>query len=259
MSDSGSQPSGSTTTVNNSAPWSGQQPYLQSGFQSAQNLYNQGGPQYYPGTTLAPVAPQSEQAIGLQTGRALSGSPVIGAADRNLTATLNGDYLSPSSNPWLASTYDTAAGQVRSSLDSQFSGAGRYGSGSHQGAIGQADSNLANQIYGGNYQQERQNQISAMGQAVPLANQDYTDISALNNAGIQQQTNAQSQITDQLNRYNYNQQLPYNNLQNYMKMISGNYGQSATTTQPYFTNPTANLLGAGVGAASIYSLLSGAK
>ena len=72
-----------------------------------------------------------------------------------------------------------------------FAGAGR-----NLGAAAPARSEelqtLASNIYGGNYQQERNRQMGAVGQALPLANQDYTDINALlqsSNLGIDQLIN----------------------------------------------------------------------
>ena len=43
----GGSQSGSTTTVQKSDPWSGQQPYLTFGFNEAQNLFDSATPQYF--------------------------------------------------------------------------------------------------------------------------------------------------------------------------------------------------------------------
>ena len=48
----------SGTTVNE--PWAKQSPYLQYGFDEAARLYQQGGPQYYPGSTVAGFAPEQQ-------------------------------------------------------------------------------------------------------------------------------------------------------------------------------------------------------
>jgi hypothetical protein len=74
-----------------------------------------------------------------------------------------GDYLSPDSNPWLKSTYDQAFGNVQNSVGSAMAGAGRFGSGAMAGALTSGAGNLASQIYGGNYQQERSRQQEAQG------------------------------------------------------------------------------------------------
>lgn len=65
-----------TTSTQKTEPWSGQQPYLNFGFQQAQNLYNTGGPQYYPNRTYVPFSSQTEQGLNMMQNRALQGSPV---------------------------------------------------------------------------------------------------------------------------------------------------------------------------------------
>lgn len=54
-------------------------------------------------------------------------------------------------NPYLSQMYDQAAGKVRSSLDSQFERAGRYGGSEHEQAVGGALGDLATNLYGGQY------------------------------------------------------------------------------------------------------------
>ena len=67
---SGGKGGGDTTTTQKADPWSGQQPYLKFGFNQAQNLYNSGGPQFYPGRTYVPFSGQTEQALGMAQNRA---------------------------------------------------------------------------------------------------------------------------------------------------------------------------------------------
>lgn len=88
--------------------------------------------------------------------------------------TAQGGFLN--ANPYLDATYDTAAQKVTDtfnksvmpSINSTFSGAGRFGSNAQREAIGGATgklgeslSGLANQIYGGNYQSERDRMLGA--------------------------------------------------------------------------------------------------
>ena len=135
-----------------------------------------------------PVFNQAQTAMG---NRALQGSPVAGAANTQVQNTLQGDYLSPGSNPWLEGTFNRAADLTRGRLSSEFAGAGRD-LGASAPARSEELQTLASNIYGGNYQQERNRQMGAVGQALPLANQDYTDINALlqsSNLGIDQLIN----------------------------------------------------------------------
>ena len=78
-----------------------------------------------------------------------------------LSRTLQGDYLN--SNPYLDKTYDRALEGVLPGLNATFGGAGRSGSGVHAMSAGKASSDLANQIYGGNYQMERGRMMQAAG------------------------------------------------------------------------------------------------
>lgn len=83
----GSKGGGSQTQ--RTEPWAAQSPYLQYGFQQAQNLYNTGGPQYFPGATYTPFSDQTEQGLALMEQRALQGSPVTDAAQGLATDVLN--------------------------------------------------------------------------------------------------------------------------------------------------------------------------
>jgi len=81
--------------------------------------------------------------------------------------------------------------------------------------------------------------------APTLASQDYTDIGQLASVGDARQQLAQHGINSAVDRYNYDQNLPYNTLANYMKMIQGNYGSSSTQTTQNSANPIAGALGLG--------------
>lgn len=83
----------------------------------------------------------------------------------------------------------------------------------------------------------------------------YFDPSQLLSAGTTDQTQAQSQLTDLVNRFNYYQELPYQQLDQYMGTITGNYGGTTTQKDPYNINPvgaTGSTLG------GINTLLGGA-
>lgn len=137
---------------------------------------------------------------------------LMNAAVPGYAATLRGDYLNPSSNPWLTSTFNTAADLTNSRVNSIFEGANRYGSGQQASAIGTADTNLANQIFGGNYQAERARQAAAIG-GVPQFNQGAA-------------TAAFS---------------PYANFSNLIPNVS-----VGSESSPYFNNPLGNALGGGL-------------
>ena len=85
---------------------------------------------------------------------------------QNLQDTIAGHYLDPASNPYLNQTYDAAARQITPRVNSLFEASGRYGSGAHQGVLGQNLSDLATNIYGGNYNSERARQFQAAGTSI---------------------------------------------------------------------------------------------
>ena len=265
MSSKGGQ--SSQTSTQTSAPWDVQQPYLQQGFQTAQNLA--GRPQsYYPNSTVTPFSPQSDLALQLTAGRALQGSPLTGEAQNLGLNTLQGNYLNGS--PWLDQMYDRGVGamtrnfsdSVLPNIDSQFAGKGRYGSDLWSNQKDMAMDNLGRQLegyatnlYGGNYDQERGRQMQAMSMAPGLAAQDYVDFGQLGNAGAMIEGKAQGLIGDQMNRYNFYQGEPDQRLSQYMNQIGGQYGGTTqgTQTQPmYGGSPFMDILGGGLSLAGMF-------
>lgn len=235
----------STTT-----PWATQQPYLNFVFDQAKANYASGGPQYYPNSTVTPFSAPQEQALGMIQNRATAGSPVTNAAQNYLTGSLNGDYLN--NNPYLDSMFNQAAGNVRSKIDSQFAGSGRYGSGAHQGVMGQTYNDLATNIYGQNYQNERNRQSQNLYAAPSISGMDYYDYGKLFDVGNIVQQQGQRVLDDNVNRYNYNQNLPDANLQRYGSYITGNYGNSTTNSNPMYSNSDLmNSLGFGLAGSQI--------
>jgi hypothetical protein len=83
--------------------------------------------------------------------------------------------------------------------------------------------------------------------APQFAQQDYIDIAQLAAVGQAREQMAQALINDQIARFNYAQQLPYNKLAQYQGLIQGNYGGTETTTTPTNNNVGGALLG-GAGA-----------
>lgn len=73
----------------------------------------------------------------------------------------------------------------------------------------------------------------AAGQAAPaLAAADYGDIQQLANVGQQQEAYQQSALEDAINRYNFEQNLPQNKLNQFLSQVAGvPAGTTSTTTQ----------------------------
>jgi len=109
-----------------------------------------------------------------------------------------------------------------------------------QGAAGVAGQDIQNVMgalggMSGIYDAERARMQQAMFGAPDLANQDYRDLAALSGVGAEQQQMLQDQINADMARWNYNQNIPYDQLARYMQMIQGTYGG---TTQQSVPNPS---------------------
>lgn len=236
---SGSQ---QATTTSNSAPWAGQQPYLQQGFQSAQNLYNSSTPQYYPGQTVANQSPATQSALAGTIARATNGSPLNNTASSYLQSVMSPSYMNAGS-PNSGAVFNNVASQVLPAVNSQFSLAGRYGSGAQANAASEGLTNAYAPFAMNLFQGQEANQQQAAGMAPNQANQAYTDLGQLGQAGATQDAYGQSLINANVNKFNWGQQLPANKLAQYMQMVQGNYGGTGTSTQ---TQPN-NMIPAAIG------------
>lgn len=231
---------GEQTVVQDLPEW--QRPYVQQMLAQAQRLYGTNG-RLTP--NLDPNLVRGYQALAQSGGGLMSG----------LQDVLGGQYLDPATNPWLQKTYDAAASgltrnfntAVAPSIAAQMSASGRYGSGAHAAAMGNAAdalgrnlASLSSDIYGSNYARERQNMMSAlsmMPQAAALQSQGLLGLGQAQ-MGLQEQ-----QLME-----------PWKRLGLLQGMITGNYGGS--TTQPIYSAPGAMLLGAGT---SLLGALGGAR
>jgi len=142
--------------------------------------------------TLANIMSNGGNLPALPTEMQTLNSLGLGGLTGMLSNTLSGKYLDPSTNPWLTKTYNEAAkgvtDQYQTSIAPSLMAEGELATGGGPGALanssafnqtqwqnqyglGQNLQNLATNIYGGNYQQERQNQLTAAGLGESLAGQ----------------------------------------------------------------------------------------
>lgn len=252
------------TQQTSNAPWSAQQPYLQEAFGEAQRLYREPGPDYFPGSTVVPFSPQTEQALQMSEQMALQGSPIQQAGANVYMDTLAGNYLSGS--PFFEGAFSAQVApmvqqftqEALPGLQSSFSGAGSRGSSAEQLAAGRAmdaytralsetGGNLAFQ----NYANERARQSQFAQGAPAYALTRFQDPQQLANVGAAREDLAQAQLADEINRFNFNQNVQRNKLADYIGLISGGYGSEGTSTQPYFRNVGASLLGGGLAGAEL--------
>jgi len=214
---------GTVQTQQQSSPWGPVQPYLQDVFSRAQGLSN-----------MPAQSPFTVQAQQMAAQRAMDPNSLTGQAQRTVGNTISGQYLNPSTNPYLSGAVNDALGQVQSKFAGLYGGAAgaNVNNTGYQEGLARTLANTALPYYSNAYQQERQNQLGASQMAPGL---DYTQSQALGAVGAQQQA------------------APWTQLQNYQGAISGVPGGQVTQQTPYYTNPFANALGLGLGASSLYN------
>ncbi len=78
------------------------------------------------------------------------------------------------------------------------------------------------------YDAERQRQLSAAGMAPSIDAARYAPADALLKAGSQEEQKSGQYLQDQIDRFNFDQNLPTQKLNDFMAQIQGNYGQAGT-------------------------------
>jgi hypothetical protein len=235
------------TTSTEPPAW--QKPYIQAGLDSASKIYNNSTPEFYPGSTVAGFSPTQQTAMQMGKDRAIGGSEMVDQSKGYTSDVLSGNYLREG-NPYMQDVTNMIKGQVLPAVNSQFALSGRHPGGSNQyadtvtKAMTSAMAPYAFQTYGA----ERQAMEDASHFAPQLAQNDWTDLGMLGSIGDAEQKLAQSEITDSANRWSYYQDLPANQLNQYLAQVSGGYG--STSQQPYYQPGWGTqLLGAGLATA----------
>jgi hypothetical protein len=248
------------------------QPYLTYGLQQAQQAYQGGGPQYYGGQTY--VSPTTTTQTGLQAleARASLGNPLLQSAQNQLQNTVSGGFLG--GNPFFQGAFQPAAQaaqtqfqQTLGDIGSKASLAGRYGSGAMgslqdraTGAFGQQLANTAGQLAYQNYADERNRQQQAIGMAPQMASADYQDIQNMLQAGQIREGYQGQQMQSDMAKFNFLQNQPQQNLQNYLSLVYGNplgrVGQS-TSSGAADTSTLQNVLGLAAVGGGLYKNLGG--
>ncbi|KAA6404614.1 tail fiber domain-containing protein [Candidatus Tokpelaia sp.] len=183
MGGSSKQQKQSSTQTSSPPAWA--MPLFRQGAKDAQNFYQSGqGGNVYQGQRVADLSRETQSGLqGLQ--QALSGfgnnalQSRLGqptAAQSNLADMASGSYLQQG-NPYYRERLNEAANEMAAKVNSQMSGAGRYGSGANSNIL--AKNTAAMMVNGLNtdYDRAMQNMLAANGQ-IDSANQG-----ALNSAG----------------------------------------------------------------------------
>jgi len=248
-SGGGSAPANTSQTVTQQLPGY-VQPYAEQAMQRGVELSNQPY-QAYTGQRMASMTPEHEIALGGITNRAISGSPGMNATNQNLAATMRGDFLSPGSNPWLDQTFAKGMEGIKASVTPTFGHMQAFGGNTgYNEAMSRGAADLATNVYGGNYQAERERQIKGMALAPQIAQQDYSDAQALLGVGDVRRQYSQDQLNMNYEDWLRQQNHPYAQLDVLANAIRGGIGGGGTTTSqmpnPYQPNAAAGMLGGGL-------------
>jgi len=217
-------------------------PYVTYGLEQGKQLYQSNTPQYYGGQTYISPSQQTQTALQAAQNRAMSGNPLLPAAQQQQQDVISGQYLqnNPYFNQALAGASQGATQTYMDAIKAAQSGAsqsGRYGSGVSADIQNRAANTLSNTLankYGDlayqNYANERGMQNAAATNAPTLAAADYADINQLMNVGKISEDYQNQALQADINKFNYNQNLPYQKLQNYANLIGQTPMGSVSTT-----------------------------
>lgn len=252
-------------------------PYLTQGLERAQSLFLTGEqPTFFPGQTFVSPSAATQESIAQQEAIARQQSPVLqqaqqafGTALGQVGETAAGGFLN--ANPYQAQMMQAAtrpieqafSQQVLPGISSLFSKSGRLGSGAMERALGTATEgygralgDITSNIAGTQFQQERglqqQAQLAqaALAQSAPaIYGQQFLPSQTLGEVGAQQEAIASLPLQEQLARFQFGQQLPYQQLQGFLSSVYGSpmggFG-SQTTQTPLTTNRTTGALAGGL-------------
>lgn len=232
------------STTNKPPKWA--QPLFEQSAKDAQGLYNSGaGGNVYQGQTVADLGANTQAGIGnVMSGGADYGNLLAQAgqptsAKTNLSGMASGQNLmsNPYFNQALQGQLDSTAAQVQS----QFSGAGRYGSGANTGVLANSLGNIRANALSDQYNRDVGNMLTANSMidnsnAQSIASQLGVDSAQMGRAqgqigaGQIQDQNQQAKLTADMARFYETDMKDWTRLgllQSAAAGAAGNYGTSA--------------------------------
>ena len=256
---------GSTTKV---SPWEEQQPYLERGFQRAENLYNQQprGTPYYGGPTVAGFDPAQEAAQGATLGYATGPRPGVmqaGTEQALMQGLQGGQGVNYGAGSPFSAMMNRAEEQVRNKLTGttlpnireQMMMSGQYGGGSRgdllqEKAVGAAAKEFAGNIadqWGGAWTTAQAAVPEYMRQAGAIQQQPLAMYGAMADVGADRRAMTQEGINRAMQAYDWQQAAPQRALQNYLASVTGDYGSVMTQSQqPNILGALGSAIGGGL-------------
>lgn len=243
----GSQQAGETTSTQGPPSW--MLPFISRAIGQADNLLSAGGPQYYSGPTVAGFSDPQQQAMQkiFNMGIGKTGQGGLNAATRFDKTLLNGG----GENPYLDAMYKQAAGATQNQLSSEFAGSGRN-TAAAEPMRGEQLNNLATSLYGGAYDNDQNRALQAGNQVQDIYKTRMQGLGAAEGVGQQVQNLGQQQIDASKSMFDYDQNLPYKNLQQYISSLGG-LSPGGQSSSPFYDNPTANLMGTALAGQQLYN------
>lgn len=261
------------TTTTNNAPWSAAQPALKTGLKQATKLFNAdptGQKSVYTGSTVIPWSSQTQQGMGLVTKNAAANSGPRGVSQQFQNVINQGGYndaqqsavsntqdvanstFDINANPAFQQVLQQAQGAARDSVNLSAGGAGRYGSGVHQGNLASEVGDLTARMVGSEYQnwQNRRDSANAnlfnMGQqgignlgaayqGLSLPAQDLMQVGAMNEDLATRQMNDKLRIFNDKNNAGWNQIGRLNAIASGAGQMGGTTTQSQPGQNPFLT------------------------
>lgn len=242
---------GDRTSSVNADPWDVAVPYMESGFKEAANLYNNNTPQYYTGQTQAGFTPDQLTAQQGIRDFATQGAPsIINPALSAYQQGTSANMLDVANNPYVNDMAQAAADRAMAGVQDNLAnirggaimsggyGGGRQGIAEGNAIAGAADAanQAAAQIYSNAYGQGLGHQANTLGMTGSLMGAGFQPYGALGTSGAQQQAREQALIADAMKQQEFEQNLPYQQLQQYQSGITGfsplvgGAGQKISTT-----------------------------
>jgi hypothetical protein len=221
-------------------PWEPQVPYILGGFGAAKELYNRGAPAYYGKETLAGFDPSQDVAQKATLGYAMGPRTTAqqSAAENRLIQGLGGDVDTARFDPVM----DYLGREMKSNLESDVLPGIRESlvqyqpGGSSRGdivqsqAIAKANQQMldkASQLTYGAYS-DAQDRAQNYAQLYPsIMSAPIGAYQAIDDVGAARRAMTQETINRDMARYQYESQAPQRALQDYMAMITGQYGSTS--------------------------------
>ncbi|WP_288253758.1 hypothetical protein [uncultured Hydrogenophaga sp.] len=188
------------------------------------NLGNTGY-QPYGGQRYAGLNDLQQQGLDAIAQRATQGSQTVDNAEQQLNQVIAGG----NTNPYLDQMVGRAQDSVRSGYNTAAVNSGSFGNAGLAEQAGRQMGEVATQMYGQAYDQDRARQMQAIGMAPQFGNQAYSDAQQILNAGQIKQDQQQQGLDFNYQQFQDQQNLPYRQLAAMAGPFGSNLG--STTTQ----------------------------